>query len=87
MSGKMKWDGDGQRASVRNAGGERTASVSSMRHDPIQRAGAEIDLGDKFRKEHTCPNKICQMRVELLELVKENSEIYRKRLLALGQDV
>ena len=76
MSGKMKWDGDGQRASVRNAGGERTASASSMRHDPIQRAGAEIVLPDKYAPHH-CPNEICQMRIELVRLQQENLELLR----------
>lgn len=79
MSKKMNWDTDGNRASVRNAGGERTASASSMRHDPIQKAGAEIVLPNKSAQPE-CENKICQMRKELLDLLRENEKLREAKL-------
>ena len=79
---KMKWDGDGQRASVRNAGGERAGTCKAMRRDPIQAAGAEIELPDKHATQQ-CPETLCGMRRELLNLQAENLHLIRDELIAL----
>lgn len=76
MSGKMKWDDEGQRTTIRRGGGERTATSASMRNDPIQAAGAEIVLPDKYGPP-ACENELCKLRVELIRLLK----------IRLGDDV
>ncbi len=48
---KMKWDADGGRVSVRDTGYQKTPSVACMRNDPVQAAGAGIELPDRFAQE------------------------------------
>jgi hypothetical protein len=50
-----------------------------MRHDPIQKAGAEIVLPNKSAQPE-CENKICQMRKELLDLLRENEKLREAKL-------
>lgn len=49
---KIKWDTDNRRVSVRDGHGtEKTLSAAWMRKDPVQAAGAAIELPDRFAQE------------------------------------
>ncbi len=48
---KMKWGCDRGRVSLRDAGWQKTRSSYDMRNDPVQAAGAKIDLPDRFAQE------------------------------------
>ena len=48
MSKNLKWAADSQTKTIRDRGQEKTPSAASMRRDPVQTAGADIELPDRF---------------------------------------